>query len=122
VTKFQHVKTNTCYWQSSLSQCYVLAADGNKSATRPPLPLPGCRGEWKQTSRKPVGRDKGSLTEQQTEGTVTTTIQVRRKHNKNRTTKTAQPGEPLSQNGPKPHAPEPQVSSRCPTPPHRNPA
>jgi len=31
-----------------------------------------------------VGRDKGSLTEQQTEGTGTTTIQIRRKHDKNR--------------------------------------
>jgi len=28
-----------------------------------------------------VGRDKGSLTEQQTEGTATTTVQLRRKHN-----------------------------------------
>ena len=28
-----------------------------------------------------MGRDKGSLTEQQTEGTGTTTIQIRRKHN-----------------------------------------
>ena len=29
----------------------VLAAAGNKSATRPPLPLPRCRGERKETSR-----------------------------------------------------------------------
>jgi len=29
--------------------------------------------------QKLVGRDKGSLTEQQTEGTVTTTVQTRRK-------------------------------------------
>jgi len=29
--------------------------------------------------QKLVGRDKGSLTEQQTEGTATTTIQMRRK-------------------------------------------
>jgi len=36
--------------------------------------------------QKLVGRDKGSLTEQQTKGTVTTTIQIRRKHNTNRTT------------------------------------
>ena len=35
--------------------------------------------------QKLVGRDKGSLTEQQTKGTVTTTIQMRRKHNTNRT-------------------------------------
>jgi len=33
--------------------------------------------------QKLVGRDKGSLTEQQTEGTVTTTIQIRRKHDTN---------------------------------------
>jgi len=32
-----------------------------------------------RSRQKLVGRDKGSLTEQQTEGTATTTIQVRRK-------------------------------------------
>jgi len=53
----------------------VLAAAGNKSATRPPLPLPGCGGEWKETGRKLVGREKGSLREQQTKRTVTETIQ-----------------------------------------------
>jgi len=31
----------------------VLAAAGNKSAMQPPLPLPGCGGEWKETGRKP---------------------------------------------------------------------
>jgi len=36
--------------------------------------------------QKPVGRDKGSLTEQQIKGTVTATKQVRREHNTNRTT------------------------------------
>jgi len=36
-----------------------------------------------------VGRDKGSLTEQQTKGTGTTTIQIRGKHNTNRTTQRA---------------------------------
>jgi len=35
----------------------------------------------KRNRQKLVGRDKGSLTEQQTEGTATTTIQIRRKHN-----------------------------------------
>jgi len=29
----------------------VLAAAGNKSAMRPPLPLPGCGREWKETGR-----------------------------------------------------------------------
>jgi len=31
--------------------CYGLAAASNKSATRPPLPPPGCGGEWKETGR-----------------------------------------------------------------------
>jgi len=39
--------------------------------------------------QKLVGQDKGSLTEQQTKGTATTTTQVRRIHNTNRTTQRA---------------------------------
>jgi len=39
-----------------------------------------------RNKQKPVGQDKGSLTEQQTKGTVTTMIQKRGKHNTNRTT------------------------------------
>jgi len=31
--------------------CYSLAVAGNKSAMRPPLPLLGCGGEWKETGR-----------------------------------------------------------------------
>jgi len=46
---------------------------------QPPLPPPGCGGEWKENRQKPVGRDKGSLTEQQTKGTGTTTIQKKRR-------------------------------------------
>jgi len=42
--------------------------------------------------QKLVGRDKGSLTEQQTEGTGTTTIQKRGIHKTNRRT------EPVEQN------------------------
>jgi len=68
---------------------FWFGAAGNKSATRLPLPLLGCGGEWEETGRKLVGRDKGSLTEQQTKGTGTTTIQMRRKHNTNRTTRRA---------------------------------
>ena len=30
---------------------YGLAAAGNKSPMRPPLPPPGCGGEWKETGR-----------------------------------------------------------------------
>jgi len=32
--------------------CSGLAAAGNKSAMMPPLPPPGCGGEWKETGRK----------------------------------------------------------------------
>jgi len=53
------------------------------AATPPPV---GVRRRMEINRQKPVGRDKGSLTEQQTEGTVTTTIQIRRKHNTNRMT------------------------------------
>jgi len=47
---------------------------------------------WRRMERnrqKLVGRGKGSLTEQQTKGTATTTIQIRRKHNTNCTTQRA---------------------------------
>ena len=33
----------------------VLAAAGNKSATRPPLPPPRCGGEWKENRQKTGG-------------------------------------------------------------------
>ena len=67
----------------SVAGCYGLAAAGKKSTTRLPLPPLGCGGEWKETGKKPVGQDKGSLTEQQTKGTVTTTIQIRGIHKTN---------------------------------------
>jgi len=34
-----------------LTNCYGLAAAGNKSATRLPLPPLGCGGEWKERGR-----------------------------------------------------------------------
>jgi len=46
-------------------------------------------GVWRRMERnrqKLVGQDKGSLTEQQTKGTITTMTQIRRKHNTNCTT------------------------------------
>jgi len=52
-------------------------------ATPPPA---GVRRRMERNRQKMVGRDKGSLTEQQTKGTVIITIQIRRKHNTNRTT------------------------------------
>jgi len=42
-----------------------------------------------RNKQKNGGWDKGSLTEQQTKGTGTTTIQKRRKHDTNCTTRTA---------------------------------
>jgi len=53
------------------------------AATAPPA---GVQRRTERTRQKLVGRGKGSLTEQQTEGTGTTTIQIRRNHNTNRTT------------------------------------
>jgi len=49
-----------------------------------PLPPLGWGGEWKEKGKRLVGRDKGSLTEQQTKGTVTTMIQIRRIHKTSR--------------------------------------
>jgi len=48
-------------------------------------PPTGVRRRMETNRQKLVGRDKGSLTEQQTKGTGTT-IQIRRKHDTNRTT------------------------------------
>ena len=48
----------------------------------PPSPA-ALRGRMERNRQKPVGRDKGSLTDQQTKGTITTTtIQIRRIHKK----------------------------------------
>ena len=67
----------------------VSAAAGNKSATRPPLPPAGVRRRMERNRQKPVGRDKGSLTEQQTEGIVTITIQIRGIYKTNQQNRTA---------------------------------
>ena len=56
------------------------------AAASPPA---GVQSRMERKRQKPVGRDKGSLTEQQTKGTGTTTVQIRRKHNTNHTAHTA---------------------------------
>ena len=61
--------------------CYGLAAAGNKKCHAAAPPPAGVRRRMERNRQKLVGRDKGSLTEQQTEGTVTTMIQIRRIHN-----------------------------------------
>jgi len=53
------------------------------AAAPPPTEV---RRRMERNRQKLVGQDKGSLTEQQTKGTVTTMIQMRRKHNTNHTT------------------------------------
>jgi len=62
-------------------------------STAPPPTVLGKR--MKRNRQKLVGQDRGSLTEQQTKGTVTTMIQIRRIHNTNsrtyRDTLTARP-------------------------------
>ena len=65
---------------TGLHFCSGLAAAGNKSAMWPPLPPAGVRRRMGRNRQKLVGRDKGSLTEQQTEGTGTTMIQKRGIH------------------------------------------
>jgi len=50
----ENLQLNSGKWKSALSSklpVLVSAAAGNKSATRPPLPLLACGGEWKETGR-----------------------------------------------------------------------
>jgi len=56
------------------------------AAASPPA---GVQRRMERNRQKLVGWDKGSLTEQQTKGTVTTTIQIRRIHNTSCTTQRA---------------------------------
>ena len=80
-------------------------------------PPAGVRRRMERNRQKLVGRDKGSLTEQQTKGTGTTTIQIRRKTRH-------EPQNPQSRS-PTPlplHTTEPRVSSHHPAPLHQNPA
>ena len=49
----------------TLPPCYGLAAAGNKRAVRPPLPLPGCGGEWGEPGRNGwVGEGRSDSSEQ----------------------------------------------------------
>ena len=69
-----------------------------------------------RTRQKPVGQDKGSLTEQQTKGTGTTTIQKRGIHKTNQQNR-ARRTEPLSRTEPPLCPPELRVSSTRTAPP-----
>ena len=52
-------------------------------------PPAGVQRRMERKRQKPVGRDQGSLTEQQTKGTGTTTIQIRGKHKTKQTAERA---------------------------------
>jgi len=94
-----------------MSTRYGFAGAGNKSTTRPSLSPPaGVQRRMERNRQKLVGWDKGSLTEQQTKGTRTTTIQIRGIHKTKQTAESRSHGPPL-------HAPETRVSSRRPVPP-----
>ena len=65
------------------------------------------RRRMERNRQKTVGRDKGSLTEQQTKGTATTTIQKRGIHKTNQQNR-ARRIQPLSRTAPPLCAPEPR--------------
>jgi len=81
----------------------VLAAAGNKSATWPPLPPPGCGGEWKENRQKTGGSGEGQFNRTANKGN----------NNNNDTDKgntqnrPHEPTDPLSRTGPAPHVAEP---------------
>jgi len=78
----------TLFHRSHFLDVIVWLRPAKKRYTAAP-PLAGVRRRMERNRQKLVGRDKGSLTEQQTKGTGTTKIQIRRKHNINRTTQRA---------------------------------
>jgi len=50
-TQCASAETQVIVLSNRVSGCSGSAAAGNKSATRPPFPPPGCGGEWKETGR-----------------------------------------------------------------------
>ena len=95
----------------------LVAAKSNKKRHAAAPPPAGVRRRMERNRQKLVGRDKGSLREQQTKGTGTTTIQMRRKTQQ-------EPHDPESRSpGPDrcPHSRDASEFPPCRTP-HRNPA
>jgi len=93
ITKIYESCFNTCCSTLPLSPPHAWAANlmlrfscsrqqERHAATASPAGVPR---RMERNRQKLVGRDKGSLTEQQTKGTGATTVQIRRKHNTNRT-------------------------------------
>ena len=65
----------------SLHFCFGFSSRRQQKRHTAAPPPAGVRRRMERKRQKLVGWDKGSLTEQQTKGTGTTTIQIRRKHN-----------------------------------------
>jgi len=97
--------------------CSGLGCSWQQKRRAAALPPTGVRMRMETNRQKLVGGDKGSLTEEQTKGTGTTTIQIKRKHDTNRTTHRGVLPDRTSA-----CAPEPRVSCCRATPTHRNPA
>jgi len=106
-------------WKSTqIYHCFSFGCRRQQKRHAAAPPPAGVRRRMKRNRQKPVGRDKGRLTEQQTKGN----------RNNNGTNKektqqwTVRPRQPLSRTAPAPLPPRPQVSSRRAGSPHRNPA
>ena len=70
----------TCLLKSLISACFGFGWRRQQKRHVAAPPPASVRRRMERKRQKLVGRDKGSLTEQQTKGTGTTTIQIRRKH------------------------------------------
>ena len=118
-TRQRFLSVCSCWFGSCYLFWFCCSRQQKCHASAPPPA--GVRRRMERNRQKPVGRDKGRLTEQQTKGTATTTIQKRGIHRtklQNRARRT----ELLSWTEPLLCPPEPRVSSRSPAPPHQNPA
>jgi len=92
-----------------------LAVASNKRATWPPLPPAGVRRRVGRNGQKLVDRDKGSLTEQQTKGTGTTTIQISGIHKTKQQNRCALPSHERVPTTQLPPQPEPSMTTQlCP--------
>ena len=85
-TYFAVMMFNSISTKINLTLCFGFGCRRQQKRHVAAPPPAGVRRRMERNRQKLVGRDKGSLTEQQTERTVTTMIQIRRKHNTNRTT------------------------------------
>ena len=98
----------------NLNGCLLWFGCGRQQKSHAAAPPPaGVRRRTERNRQKLMGRDKGSLTEQQKKGTVRTKIQIKRKNNTNRTTHKAS----LSRTGPACALPSRERVPAAPLPP-----